>query len=120
MIHRFKNNKKRGIVEFFAYSDRKGKFVAVCLTFDIIEEGNNIQEVMQRVEEAAKLHLEIVCKNKLPDKLLNRYAPKEYWEKYFDFQKNLKASDITKLKNESASQIPFTQLFQNNLCLTNA
>ena len=86
IIPRPKNTKKSGMMEFFVYQE-KSKFIGVCLTFDIVEEGEDLKEVMKNLEEAALLHLEVVCKENLSDDLLNRYAPDEYWEKYFEFRR---------------------------------
>src|SRR3989338_38277 len=81
-IERQRNMKERGVIEFFTYKEGD-VFVGVCLTFDIIEEGSDLVELMRSVKEAAGLHLETVIKNNLSEDLLNRYAPEEYWEKYF-------------------------------------
>jgi predicted RNase H-like HicB family nuclease len=87
-IQRPKNTKERGIIEFLVY--KKGNtFIGVCLTFDIVEEGNNPTELMKSIREAAELHLETVIRNDLPDELLNRYAPEEYWKKYFATAKEI-------------------------------
>lgn len=83
LIQRTQNTKEAGTVEFLVYKEG-GSFVGVCLTFDIIEEGSNPVELMKSIKEAAALHLETVRKNDLSDDLLNRYAPEEYWEKYFE------------------------------------
>jgi len=88
-ITRPQNTKERGVFEIFVYPEKK-KFVGVCLTFDIVEEGNSLQDVSKNILEAALLHIESVVKNELPDELLNRYAPEEYWTKYFSFQDALK------------------------------
>ena len=88
LINRTKNTKKEGIIEYIVYKDGKD-YIGVCLTFDIVEEGNNATELMKSIKEAAELHLETVIKNKLSDDLLNRYAPKKYWIKYFDSAKTL-------------------------------
>ena len=102
---RLKNTKKRGLMEFFGYSEGD-KFVGVCLTFDIIEEGKDPIKVMKSVEEAAILHLKTVCKKNLSDDLLNRYAPQEYWDKYFDFQKKIEEKSLQS-KLESAKQFGY-------------
>lgn len=81
-IERTENTKARGTTEFLVYSEGD-KFVGVCLTFDIVEEGNDPVTLMKSIKEAAELHLETVIKQNLPDTLLNRHAPAEYWEKYF-------------------------------------
>ena len=76
-----KNTKERGTVEFFVYPEQDS-YVGVCLTFGILEEGTNSLTLMESIKEAAMLHLEVVVKNNLPDELLNRHAPKKYWNKY--------------------------------------
>lgn len=103
---RLKNTKKRGLMEFFGYSE-KDRFIGVCLTFDIIEEGKNPIEVMKSVEEAAILHLKTICKKNLSDNLLNRYAPQEYWDKYFEFQKNITEEKPLRIKSELAKQFEY-------------
>ena len=75
-------------MEFLVYKEGDS-YVGVCLTFDIVEEGSNPVAVMRSINEAARLHLEAVVKNDLPEELLNRYAPEEYWEKYFEAAKNI-------------------------------
>ncbi len=87
-IQRPKNTKKEGVIELLVYKEGK-TYVGVCLTFDIVEEGINPSELMRSIREAAELHLEVVIKNNLSDNLLNRYAPDEYWKKYFETAKKL-------------------------------
>lgn len=82
-IRRPRNTKKRGVVEFLTYKEGKA-FVGVCLTFDIVEEGTDPVELTRSLRDAAELHVETVIKNNLSDDLLNRYAPDEYWKKYFE------------------------------------
>ncbi|MFZ2720187.1 MAG: hypothetical protein WAZ27_04955 [Minisyncoccia bacterium] len=82
-VQRPRNTKKGGVIEFLTYKEGNG-FVGVCLTFDIVEEGTNPVELAQSLKEAAELHVETVIKNNLSDDLLNRYAPEEYWKKYFE------------------------------------
>ena len=79
---REKNTKEKGLMEFLVYSEGD-KFVGVCLTFDIVEEGSDPVKLMESIKEAAQLHLEVVWKENMSDELLNRFAPEEYWDKYF-------------------------------------
>ena len=73
--------KKGGTVQFLMYRDKgDSMYTAICLTFDIVEHGNNPDELKDSIEEAARLHFESVVKNQLDDKLLNRSAPQEYWK----------------------------------------
>ncbi len=87
LIQRTQNTKEAGTVEFLVYKEGPS-YVGVCLTFDIVEENSNPIALMRSIKEAAGLHIETVRKNKLSDTLLNRYAPTEYWEKYFVALKN--------------------------------
>ncbi len=87
-IERNKNTKQSGTTEFLVYKEDSG-YVGVCLTFDIVEEGSDPIELMKSIKEAAELHLETVMKNDLSDELLNRYAPNEYWEKYFEVARQI-------------------------------
>ena len=89
-IERPKNTKERGVVEFLTYKEGDA-YIGVCLTFDIVEEGTSPIELMRSITEAAELHLETVVKNNLSEDLLNRYAPEEYWEKYFQATGEIKA-----------------------------
>jgi predicted RNase H-like HicB family nuclease len=81
-IQRTKNTKKEGVIEFLVYKDKAG-YTGVCLTFDIVEQSNDLSKLMESIKEAAEFHLETVIKNKLSNDLLNRYAPEAYWKKYF-------------------------------------
>lgn len=79
---RIKNTKEKGLLEFLVYPE-KGKYIGVCLTLDIIEEGNDPAKLMESIREAAVGHVRLVMKKKLSDELLNRPALDEYWERYF-------------------------------------
>ncbi|MDO8659461.1 MAG: hypothetical protein Q7K54_02560 [Candidatus Parcubacteria bacterium] len=81
-IVRPKNTKDKGTVEFLVYKEGK-TFVGVCLTFDIVEEGNNPEKLMESIQEAAQGHLKVVRTQNMSDDLLNRHAPKEYWDIYY-------------------------------------
>ena len=75
-----KNTKKEGIVEFTLFEEG-GHYVAVCLTFDIVLEGDDPTVLKMEIVKAAQLHMETVKELDMSDDLLNRSAPKEYWEK---------------------------------------
>jgi hypothetical protein len=75
-----KNSKKQGIVEFTLFKE-DDHYVAVCLTFDIVLEGDDPSVLKQEIVRAAQLHLQTVSEMGLSEELLNRPAPKEYWDK---------------------------------------
>ena len=80
-----KNTKKRGQFTIFAYREKPNQYKGVCLEFDLIEEGENSQEVMEQIKEAAIGYLKTVIDNKLSDNLLNKKAPEKYWKKHQEF-----------------------------------
>src|SRR3990167_506369 len=97
-IERPKNTKKEGTIEFLVYKEGK-TFVGVCLTFDIIEEGTDALSVLKSIKEATQVHLNAVVKHNMTDDLLNRYAPVEYWEKYFETIKKTQTASMKKSTN---------------------
>jgi len=101
-IQRPKNTKKRGTIEYLVY--KKGTaYVGVCLTFDIVEEGIHPVELMKSITEAAELHLETVIRENLSDDLLNRYAPDEYWKKYFEAAREIEKPSMRRTSNLTVS-----------------
>ena len=98
-IQRPRNTKGGGTMEFLVYKEGK-TFVGVCLTFDIVEEGTNPEKLMESIQEAALGHLEVVQEEDMSDDLLNRYAPKEYWDIYFKV--------IEDIRNKKSIKSPYS------------
>ena len=74
------NTKAGGEVNFIIYKDSKAnEYTAVCLDFDIIETGDDPDELRLSIEEAARMHITTIIEQGLSDKLLNRPAPVKYW-----------------------------------------
>ncbi|MFA6536986.1 MAG: hypothetical protein WCT18_01155 [Patescibacteria group bacterium] len=87
------NTKKKGIARTIIL--KKGlKFVAVCLDFDLFEESKDFEKVEKAIKEAIIGYVENVCKNKLADSLLNRPAPKKYWDMYYKYCESIKKPKI--------------------------
>lgn len=76
-----KNTYKQGKLQYLFYKQGK-KYVGVCLDLNIYEEGSNFEDVLNTVTKMSRDHIEYVIKNKLSEELLNRPAPKKYWEVY--------------------------------------
>ena len=103
-IKRPKNTKNKGNIEYVVYKSGKN-YVGVCLTFNILEEGDNPKELSDSLQEAALLHLEVVRKNNLSDDLLNRYAPEKYWKIYFDSIKEYQKKQLDKVFGEVSTVV---------------
>jgi len=111
-LQRPKNTKDKGLIELFVYPE-KDRFIGVCLTFDIIEEGEDFLEVMKNLKEASLLHLKVIINKGLSDDLLNRYAPEEYWEKFFDYLNKLRQTHVAHLEQKYFEQVPFSAVLRN-------
>jgi len=84
------NTKQQGQFRFVIYKRPRDKYyTGVCLDLDIVEENKDPIALRKSLEEAVQGYLEAVIKKDLNDKLLNKPAPKKYWnmlkelEKYF-------------------------------------
>ena len=98
------NTKKQGVVKFLIYRDKGDSMsTAVCLTFDIVEHGKDLEELKNSIEEAARIHLESVVANKLNDGLLNRSAPQKYWKILFEA---MEAKENSTNQEKNKQEIP--------------
>jgi hypothetical protein len=81
-----RNTKERGQFTLFVYKEKPNYYIGICLEFDIVKEGKNASEVMELLEKASIGYLQTVIKENLSDDLLNKRAPKKYWQKYKQFE----------------------------------
>ena len=79
-----KNTNEKGIVEFTIFQEGK-TYVGVCLYFDNVIKRTDYNQLKKDIFTAAQLHVETVKANNLSEDLLNRPAPKEYWDKRGSF-----------------------------------
>lgn len=93
-------------MEFLVYKEAN-TYIGVCLTFDIVEEGDDPNKLMQSIQEAARLHLKVVCEKNLPDELLNRRAEEKYWKIYFDAMNQLQKPVISPYQFLTSSLVFF-------------
>ena len=65
-----------------AYREKTGPYTGVCLDLDIVEEGHaTLEEAILSISDAILSHLQAAAKLDFPKELINRSAPKEYWNK---------------------------------------
>lgn len=113
----FNNTKERGVTTRIIYQE-DNHYVGACLEFDLEVEGKTIKEAEERLDEYTRSWLENVNKNNLSDELLNRPAPKKYWEIYLKINNEQKKLIERKLlqnaKTSSLLQIkPFSASYQD-------
>ena len=89
-------------MEYLIFKE-KDTFVGVCLTFDLIREGNDPDALLEELRESARDHINMVIEQDMLESLLNRHAPKEYWEIY-----DKKAKETQKLLIKSPYTFDFS------------
>jgi|SRR3989338_512141 len=75
------NTRLSGRVTHFVYRS-KDRYVGVCLEFDIVDDDPNKEVLFERLQARAVSYVKYVCENEMDDALLNRHAPKKYWNLY--------------------------------------
>lgn len=103
-----KNTKKNGEITIFTYKEGH-QYICVCLELDIVKEGNDLESLKSEMLESAVGHVAAVCKDNLSDDLLNRHAPKEYWDRFDLFINSMKKKK-TSHKRESVDTIPIREI----------
>ena len=78
---KFHNTYKSGRVSVIAFREANN-YVGVCLEFNLIVRSNTLEKALDEIRDYTEGWLENVVKNKLPEKLLNKPAPKKYWDKF--------------------------------------
>jgi len=77
-------------LRFFIYPE-KDHYVGVCLDLNIVEEGDDLDELKASINEAAEGYVQLMREGKLnKEQLMKMSAPKRYWDKYKNFQTVLK------------------------------
>ncbi len=111
-----KNSKKSGLVRVITFPF-KGGYRSVCLDFDIVKDGNDLNKLREEMQEAIEGYIENVIKNNLSDNLLNRRAEKKYWkifEEYCKFASSNKNNNFpAKIRKSSVKTIPMSELVSN-------
>lgn len=93
-------------LRFIIYKRPKDKnYTGVCLDFDIVEEGKDLQLLKRSLLEAAEGYLEAISKKDLDKNLLNRPAPRQYWKILQELEKYLHLIGRTKPNQLSITDI---------------
>lgn len=80
------NTKQNGFMRMVFFRE-EGLVYGVCLDFDIVVHGADLAQVQKDLIQISTDYIKTVVKNNLEDSLLNRHAPKEYWDKYEAIEK---------------------------------
>jgi hypothetical protein len=78
---------KFNILHYLYSVNKRGRFVAHCLDFDLVATANDMAEANQRLDTLVKFHIEsFLNSNGLSG--LNRAAPKEFFDEFTDALRN--------------------------------
>lgn len=95
----FNNTYRSGRARVFIYED-KGKYIAVCLEFGLVIAAKTLEKAQECIKDITGSYLSNVLENKLSEKLLNRPAPKKYWQIYEGIIQN--EQELTKLPDKQS------------------
>ncbi len=112
------NTKKRGVARIIIFPFRRNNYRAVCLDFDLIEDAKTIERVEHEIRESVTGYVENICRNDLPDELLNRHADKKYWKILEARQRYMAAKRITRFFPKNVEKSSFLSLPIRSLCPT--
>ena len=79
-----KNAKQFGEATIFIYPN-KDKYVGVCLELDLIDEDRDKDVLADRMKQRIQSYVVYIQKKNFDDSLLNRPAPRKYWNKFYQF-----------------------------------
>ena len=100
----FNNTYKFGRLSFIVFKEGE-EYTAACLEFDLLAKADTKLQAIEEINDAAEAWLMNVIENKLPEELLNRPAPKRYW----NIRKKI-LKDTQERKGKS--RVPATAIFQ--------
>ncbi len=72
---------KLNLLHYFFSLNRRGRWIAHCLNFDIVTAADDLDEAGRRLDVLVKTHIESVLKSNGRCTLSER-APKDFWTRY--------------------------------------
>lgn len=110
----YRNTYKKGRVTFFIFP-QNDHLIGVCLELNIVVEGYSLRIVREELSDAVKTYVETIIENKLSETLLNRPAPQEYWQRFFESLKTMEKLKTIKTTPDIESIVSITTLALPNL-----
>jgi len=90
------NIKHHGFAQIFFYP-KGDRYIGVCLELDIVDDSKSFPELRERMVRNVTAYVNHVVGGGLDQSLLNRPAPKEYWEMFRKY-----ISQIQKPSNQAS------------------
>ncbi|MCR4277656.1 MAG: hypothetical protein NUV85_01415 [Candidatus Berkelbacteria bacterium] len=109
------NIKHHGFAQIFFYP-KGDRYIGVCLELDIVDDSKDFPELRERMVRNVTSYVSHVVENGLDRSLLNRPAPKEYWEMFRSYinqiQKPSSSASWMLPNSRSASKTGVRPVFQ--------
>jgi predicted RNase H-like HicB family nuclease len=105
----FKDGKKVGCqtkatINCLQYKDGD-IFIAHCLEFDLVAEGDTQEEARKNLADLIKTHIQFASEKDIEEKSLFRPAPPQYWKIFHDMQSRIARQSFLHRKRISVQDI---------------
>ncbi len=96
-----KNSKQLGSATVFIYPS-KDRYIGVCLELDLVDEGKDRDELVERMKKRVDSYISYIHKKDHDDALLNRPAPKKYWNKFYEYLDLIREEEKKRMRTLSS------------------
>lgn len=97
-----KNTKQSSAATVFIYPD-KDRYIGVCLELDLIDDDRDKDVLAERMKKGVESYIAYIQKRNFDDALLNRPAPKKYWNKFYQFLDGMREEEKKRLRPATRS-----------------
>jgi hypothetical protein len=98
-----KNSKHFGEATVFIYPG-KDKYIGVCLELDLVDEDKDKDVLAERMKQRLESYVSYIHEKGFDDKLLNRPAPKKYWNKFYQFLELMREEEKKRMNAKPMSR----------------
>ena len=102
-----KNAKHFAEATVFIYPN-KDKYVGVCLELDLIDEDSDKEVLAERMKQRVQSYISYIHKKDFDDSLLNRPAPKKYWNKFYQFLELMREEEKKRMRSATTIRSTMT------------
>ena len=108
-VKKFKGSKKvysTGTATLSCLESKDGNlYVAHCLEFDLVAQGNTSEEAHNNLADLIKSHIEFAIEKDMEEKSIFHPAPQEYWDTFHHMKAKIAEDELIKQENLSAQSI---------------
>ena len=98
------HSKGEAILSCLEYKDGD-LYIAHCLEFDLVAQGNSQEEAHNNLADLIKSHIQFAVEKDIEGKSLFRPAPQEYWETFHRTKSEIAKNELIRQGNLSTQGI---------------